>query len=106
MKIKKKHRWMFNYILIHVARTWERMRLADPYEEMPQDNIESAESAIPDIAERIFFNHIIQGFLNASEEVKDNYWQEKTNTMSDWYIEGEAERIIKENYLNNLEIPN
>lgn len=102
MKIKKKHRWMYNYILIHVARTWERTRLEQPFEEMPQDNIESAEDGIPTIADEIFFNDIIQGFLNASEEVKsDDYWGKNTKeSMSDWYIESLAEKIIKENYLD------
>jgi hypothetical protein len=102
MKIKKKHRWMFNYILIHVARTWERTRLEQPHQEMPQDNIESAEDGIPTIAEQIFFNDIIQGFLNASEEVKsDDYWGKNTKeSMSDWYIESLAEKIIIEEYLD------
>lgn len=101
MKIKKKHRWMYDYILIHVARTWERIRVEQPHQEMPQDNIESAEDSIPSIADTIFENDIIQGFLNASEEVKsDDYWDKNTGTMSDWYIEGVAEKIIKENYLD------
>lgn len=102
MKIKKKHRWMFNTILIHVARTWERVRLEQPFQEMPQDNIESADDGIPTVAEEIFFNDIIQGFLNASEEVKcDGYWEKNTKEgMSDCYIESLAEKIIKEDYLD------
>jgi hypothetical protein len=101
MKIKKRNRWMFNTILIHVARTWERVRISQPYEEMPQDNIESAEDSIPNIAEEIFFNDIIQGFLNASEEVKsDGYWDKNTKEgMSDCYIEELAKQIIIKNYL-------
>ncbi len=100
--IKEEHRWMYNYILIHVARTWERTRLEQPFEEMPQDNIESAEDGIPTIADEIFVNDIIQGFLNASEEVKsDDYWGKNTKeSMSDWYIESLAEKIIKEKYLD------
>ncbi len=100
MKIKKKHRWMFNYVLIHVARTWERTRVAQPHQEMRQDNIVSAEESIPDIAEEIYFNDIIQGFLNASEEVRrDEYWNKNTGNDSDCYIEQEAKRIIKKDYL-------
>lgn len=101
MKIKKKDRWMFNTILIHVARVWERVRIAQPHQEMPQDNIESADDAIPTIAEEIFFNNIIQGFLNASEEVKcDDYWIKNTKEgMSDWYIESLAFKKIMEDYL-------
>jgi hypothetical protein len=103
MGIKKKDRWMHNYILIHVARTWERVRLEQPHQEMPQDNIESAEDAIPSIADEIFENNIIQGFLKASDKVKeDDYWAKNTKQgMSDWYIEAEAEKIIKENYLED-----
>ena len=102
MKIKKKDRWMFNTILIHVARTWERVRLQQPHQEMPQDNIESAEDGIPTIAEEIFFNDVIQGFLNASEEVKcDDYWIKNTKEgMSDCYIEELAHKIIVEEYLD------
>ena len=102
MKIKKKDRWMFNTILIHVSRTWERVRITQPYEEMPQDNIESADDAIPNITEEIFFNDVIQGFLNASEEVKcDGYWEKNTKEgMSDCYIEELAKQIITREYLN------
>jgi hypothetical protein len=100
MKIKKKHRWMFNTILIHVARTWERVRLEQPHQEMPQDNIESAEDSIPSISEKIFFNDTIQGFLYASIN-EDDYWGNSTQEgMSDSYIEGVAEKIIKKKYLD------
>lgn len=101
--IKQEHRWMFNYILIHVARTWERMRIAQPHQEMPQDNIESAEGAIPDIAEEIFNDSVIQGFLRANEEEKANdYWEKNTEQgMSDWYIEALAEEKINVNYLHS-----
>jgi hypothetical protein len=100
MKIKKKHRWMFNYILIHVARTWERIRVMQPHEEMRVDNITSAEDSIPDIAEEIFLNDIIQGFVNASEEVKsDDYWGKNTGTMSDCYIEELAHDMILKEYV-------
>jgi len=94
-------RWMHDYILIHVARTWERVRMTQPHQEMPQDNIESAEDSIPSIAYTIFNNDIIQGFLTASEDVKqDDYWSKNTGTMSDCYIEQVAEDIIKKDYLN------
>lgn len=101
MSINKEHRWMFNYILIHVARTWERVRLEQPHQEMPQDNIESAQDGIPTIADTIFRNDVIQGFLNASEEVKrDDYWAKNTKEgMSDCFIEALAEKIINEDYV-------
>jgi hypothetical protein len=91
---------IYSYILIHVARTWERIRVEQPHQEMAQDNIESALEGIPTIATDIFNNDIIQGFINASEEVrKDDYWDKNTGTMSDCYIEEEAEKIIREEYL-------
>ena len=50
----KTDKQMHNIILVHVARTWERIRLKQPYEEMPQDNIGSACNAIPEIAHDIY----------------------------------------------------
>lgn len=100
MTKEEEHRWMYNYILIHVARTWERVRVLQPYQEMPQDNIESATGAIPAITDVIFKNDVIQGYLNASEEIRaDNYWDKNAGTMSDWYIESVAEELIKKEYL-------
>lgn len=87
-------REVFNVVLVHVARTWERVRLTMPHQEMPQDNIESADDAIPTIAEQIFNNDIIQGFLNSEDQ--DDYFDRVVGEFSDVYIEGEAERLIKE----------
>jgi hypothetical protein len=99
MEITAGNRWMFNYILVHVARTWERIRVTRPYQEMPLDNIESVE-AIEEIATSIFEGEIIQKFLNASNEEKaDDFWDKNTNLMSDSFIEGEAEKLIFENFL-------
>ena len=36
-------REIYDIILVHVARTWERLRLQQPNNEMPLDNIRSAE---------------------------------------------------------------
>jgi len=100
-KVTKKNRWMFNLILIHVARTWERVRMEQEYFEMPQDNLESADDAIPNIAQEIFDNDIIQGFLNAKGDEQIEYWDDNTEQgMSDWYIEAVAEEKIKTDYLN------
>jgi hypothetical protein len=66
---------------------------------MPLDNIESVE-AIEEIATSIFEGEIIQKFLNASNEEKaDDFWDKNTNLMSDSFIEGEAEKLIFENFL-------
>jgi len=76
--------------------------MEQPHQEMTQDNVESAEDGIPTIADTIFDNDIIQGFLNASEEVKsDDYWNKNTKEgMSDWFIESLADKIINEKYLD------
>lgn len=92
---------MHNYVLVNVARTWERIRVKQPHEEMPLDNIESVD-AIVEIADTIFNGDVIQGFLNASQEERENdYWIKNTKDgMSDWFIEAEAQKIIEKEYLN------
>ena len=88
---------IYNIVLIHTARTWERIRIAQPYQEMPFDNIASTDE-IEEIASTIYDNDIIQGFLN--DEIKDDYWINNTiEGMSDIYIEAEAERIINDEKL-------
>jgi hypothetical protein len=89
---------LFNIVLVHTARTWERIRLEQEFEEMPLDNIEST-SAIVEIADKIIEDKILQELLVTNSEDWD--WEEKTDTsFSDVYIEGLAEKIIKKNYLD------
>ena len=92
-------KFVFNISVVHTARTWERIRLEQPFEEMPLDNIESAE-AIIEIAEEIQNDEVIQRFLKCKDY--DNWdWEEETDgySFSDTYIEYLAEKIIKEKYL-------
>lgn len=95
-------REMYNYVLIHTARTWERIRVTQKHQEMPLDNISSVE-AIIEVADAIFDGAVIQGFLNASQEKRENdYWVKNTEEgMSDSFIEAQAEKIIRENYSLN-----
>jgi len=89
---------IYNIILVHTARTWERMRIAQPYQEMPFDNIASVEE-IEHIASVIYHNDIIQGFL--TDVTQGDYWVNNTDEgISDLYIESEAEGIINREYLN------
>ena len=93
---------LLHIILVHVARTWERIRLRQPYEEMPQDNIMSADSSIPEIAYEIYKSEIIQKLIHYKEE----NWCWRTMTkgyagMSDIYIEKKAEEIIYNQFLTN-----
>ena len=89
---------IYNIILVHTARTWERIRLTQPYEEMPFDNIGSIDE-IEHIASVIYHNDIIQGFL--TDVTQEDYWVDNTDEgMSDAYIEGQAEQILLDEYLN------
>ena len=85
---------LFNTVLIHVARTWERIRVTRPHQEMPIDNIASTE-VIEEIALMIYSNDIVQGFLDSNDW---DYWMATTNMMSDAYIEETAFGIISKNF--------
>jgi len=93
-------KFIYNYILVNTARTWERLRVSMPNQEMPHDNIASVDEII-EVAEHIYQDPVIQGFINATEEVKRNdYWLKNTEEgMSDIYIEAQAQMIIQEWYL-------
>lgn len=89
---------LFNIVLIHTARTWERIRLTQPHQEMNHDNIESID-CILEITDEILNDNVIQGFLKAKN--RDDYWEKNTDSgFSDWHIESLAEKIIKKNYLD------
>ncbi len=92
-------KFMYDYILVNTARTWERLRVTMPYQEMPIDNIGSVDEIIK-VAEHIFSLDIIQGFINATEDVKRDYWFKNTHQgFSDVLIEETAEQLISEWYL-------
>lgn len=88
-------RTLFNTILIHVARTWERIRVTRPNQEMSLDNIASTE-VIEEIAFTIYSNEVVQGFLDSNDW---DYWMTTTNMMSDEYIEEVAFSIISKNFI-------
>lgn len=93
--MKQDERQIHNIILIHVARTWERIRVEQPYEEMPLDNIASTE-VIEEIAFEIFKKDLIQDFIR---EKDGSIWDRYGDSCSDVYIERIAKEIIEENYL-------
>ena len=103
MKVKQFDREIHNIILIHVARTWERIRLEQPHKAMPSDNIESANSVIPEIAYVIYKTKVIQKLINYDKDDKDDWsWSKMTNgyaDFSDTYIEQYAHEIIHDHYL-------
>jgi hypothetical protein len=96
------NREIYNIILVHTARTWERMRIAQPYQEMPFDNISSTDE-IEHIASKIYYNDIIQEFVRERPcTATDNFWANNTDEgISDLYIENQAEYIINDEYLDN-----
>lgn len=100
MKDNKRKAKINNVILVHVARTWERIRLRQPFKEMPQDNIQSAERGIQDIADEILNDYVIQKLINYKKD--DWSWEVMTDgyaDFSDTYIESRATEIIHNYYL-------
>jgi len=90
---------LHNIILIHTARTWERMRVLRANKEMPQDNIQSSTDAIPEIAYIILQDDVMQALLS----YKGNRWTWERMTKgkayaSDEYIEYLAHVLITNNY--------
>ena len=98
MKITKNE--IHDIILIHTARTWERIRLKQEYQEMTQDNIRSSTDAIPEIAFDILNTDVVKRFLNYNGNDWD--WGKETKGyayMSDCYIEQKAFEIIYNHYI-------
>ena len=93
------NREIYNTVLIHTARSWERVRLEQPNEEMPYDNIESVYE-IECIATTIYNDKVIQGFIKG-EGCHSTYWFHNTKEgMSDTYIESRTVDLIKKEILN------
>jgi hypothetical protein len=88
------NREVFNTVLVHTARTWERLRLEQPYQEMPIDNIGSVD-AIIEISEEIMKDYHIEKFIDSPEA---DYFMTHTGMLSDTYIETLGEEIIKKQY--------
>ena len=92
MKVTEK--FLFNNILVHTARTWERIRLQQPNQEMPLDNVQSVDEIVS-IADAILGDAIVQSFLKAEDQ--SDYFMRMTDMMSDTYIESLAEIRILDN---------
>ena len=86
---------IFNTILVYVSRTWERIRLTQPFEEMPMDNISSVDFIV-EVADDIYANDIIQGFVN--DTTQQDYFLNTVGVLSDTYIESEAEKVIRKEF--------
>ncbi len=92
---------LLDIIIVHTARTWERIRIKTKFEEMPLDNIRSVD-AILEIADEIIKDSVLQKFLTHSDDNWD--WEVETCgiSFSDSYIEYLAEKIIQKDYRINL----
>lgn len=99
MYITSNETMVFNDILIHTARTWERIRLNQENQEMGFDNIESCD-CIVSVASEIFESEVIQKFVNASRNERMGFWGRETKeSFSDDYIENLAHDKICNDYL-------
>ena len=98
MRISKEY--LCNIILVHVSRTWERIRMEQDKQEMPYDNIDSVDKII-DIAEDIMSDSIIEKFLFTDLDNWD--WSKETGGGCSSYIERLATELI---YSDVLEINN
>ena len=94
---KQFDRGIYNTILIHTARTWERIRLTQEHEEMPLDNISSV-AAIEEVATDIINSVIIQEFLTHRD---GSIWDRSGYGCSDAYIDNLATKIIVTEFLND-----
>ena len=90
-------RSVYNIILIHTARTWERLRLTQEHEEMPLDNISSTE-AIEEVSTEIINSVIIQEFLTHRD---GSIWDRSGYGCSDAYIDNPATKILVTEFLND-----
>ncbi len=91
--------YVFNTVLVHCARTWERIRVKQPYQEMRLDNIESVD-AIVKTAEHIMEDAVIKDFLATKDREHTWDWDRETGMgCSDTYIEHLAEKFILQEYL-------
>ena len=91
--MKKKE--LFRVVLVHTARTWERLRLEQTHKEMPLDNIESVD-AIIEVSDKIMKVDILKRFIT---EPQADYFITHTGMLSDTYIETLAKKIIKKRFL-------
>jgi hypothetical protein len=92
--------YLFNTVLVHVARTWERIRVEQPHQWMGYDNIESVDEIVT-ITDSIMEDQILKKFL-IPEEWENWDWDRETGEgCSDIYIENLANKIIFEDYLDN-----
>jgi hypothetical protein len=93
MEKNLKETYVFNTILVHASRTWERVRVKEmPHQEMPYDNIESVD-IIVSVADSIMNTDIIKKFIESNN---DWCWRRDANVgCSDEFIESKAYEIIR-----------
>ena len=90
--MKYSEQYAFNTILVHVSRTWERIRLESPTKELWFDEIESVDQIVR-IADEILNTKIIQEYIQSGQQLDFFYW--RTGKLSDDYITDKAYQLIK-----------
>ena len=91
-------RELFNIVVVHTARTWERIRTEQPYEEMSCDNIESVDEILQ-IADEIMEDKVLKKFLRCKDKFNWDWEKESGEDFSDTYIESLAAALITNEYL-------
>lgn len=100
--IKQRETELYNLILVHVSRTWERIRFQQVSQEMPQDNITSSYDAIPNITNHIFNSDMIRRIRDKGCFSNWDWGKESKGYAysSDTYIEQKAREIIYRDFLS------
>lgn len=98
--------YLHQIILVHVSRTWERIRLEQAHKEMPYDNIDSVDNII-EIADNIIEHKVMQKFLDTKINDGEGNWdweKESGVSCSDTFIENLATELIYSDILslNNI----
>jgi len=94
----KTKRELYNIVIVHTARTWERIRKKQRHQEMDYDNIESVD-IILEIASIIMEDKVLKKFLRCKDKNSWEWGNECDEDFSDIYIESLADNIIREEYL-------
>jgi len=79
-KVKVFNREVYNIILTHSARTWERIRVKQPHRELPSDNVVLTE-CIDEVSEIILYDDVIQEFIKTFEQDGEVWTRESRSTI-------------------------
>ena len=90
--MKNSEQYVYNTILVHVSRTWERIRLESPTKELTFDEIESVDQIVR-IADEILNIKIIQEYIQSDHQL--DFFYNRTGKLSDDYITDKSYLLIR-----------